>query len=272
MDGESENTQKHRNPVSAYIHTLGEHKNFFKSTFRNYFFGKYKAAYLGIAWHFLTPLFYFVLCYFMMTAVRGRESEVIVLLASGIFVYHILIGSITGGATTFISGAGLIKKMHFPREMLIYVQILIHVLVALICYAFLFAIIAVLNYGVNFAALMYFPLFLALSVVFAIGCQLFLSSVTVYVRDIQYFLSAISMAFFVLSPLRQMVSEMSGLRAQIVMYNPMTYFMEPMHQIFYLKECPDLWWVGMAALCAFAFLTLGAVTYHRLKRGIVERL
>jgi len=263
---------KRKNPIKEYFMSIYSQKNFMKSFFVKQFYGRYKSTYLGFLWNFISPLIYVILLYIISTEVRGRDPEWLIMIMSGIATYQLLLSGITSGCSYFTGGASMIKKMYFPREILVYVHVMIKIVTALMLYVIVLTLMFIFGRPFNIVALLYFPLILVLAALFSIGCSLILSSITVYIRDIQLAVTSITMVFFVITPLRGPVSEFTGIRGELMMYNPMTYYIEPMHQIFFFGAIPNTEMLITAVLISFAFLILGALVFRKLKHGFVERL
>ena len=260
-------------PVKTKLNELYEYRNMVRAQVIRTLFGRYKNSVLGFAWNFIMPLVYMALSYVIFSEIRQNSMDnFIVFLSSGIFIYSFILSGITGGAGVFTSNSGMIKKMYFPKEVLVISNLISGLIVALIGYVVVILTALVTGHGLSPLAIPVLLLMLLLGSVFFIGCSLLLGSLTVYVRDVQYALSAISMAFFVCTPIRSMMSDAEGMLATIYELNPLTYFIEPVHQMFYLKQTPDLYYITLAALIAIAVFIVGYAVFKKLKRGFVERL
>ncbi len=272
MSGEDSRLPGPIERLKKYIETLRGHKNFMKSLFMKSFFGKYRETHLGVLWHFVSPMITLSLLIVITLEIRERDFDFVILLASGVFIYHILVSGVTKGTGHFLRGSNMIKKMYFPREILVYVQISIELVVALICYAILFIIIGIIGFGVNWRAMVWFLPIVLMACLTAIGFSLALSSITVYLRDLQYALTSTSIIFFVLTPLRDSIYNYHGLRGELMWYNPFSYFIEPLHQIFYDKVEPELWMIEVCIAITVVSLLIGYLVFSKLKHGFVERL
>ncbi len=271
MDSSNKKHER-KNPIKDYYTSLRSQKNFMKSLFIKSFVGRYKNTYLGFLWNFISPLIYIILLYIISTEIRGRDPEWMIMIISGVAAYQILLSGVTSGTGYFTGGASMIKKMYFPREILVYVQVLIRIIVSLIIYAIVPILMALFGRPFNPVALLYFPLIMFLIALFTIGCSLLLSSITVYVRDIQHAITSITMIFFVTTPLRGSIYDFSGMRGSLMWCNPFSYYIEPMHQIFYFGALPDSGMILVASMLSIIFLLLGIAAFSILKHGFVERL
>lgn len=259
--------------IENKLHELYEFRNMIRAQVIRNLFGRYKNSILGFAWNFITPLIYIVLCYIIFTEINKNPIEnFLVFLASGIFMYNFLLGGITGGASVFTGNSGMIRKMYFPREILVISQAISALIIASIGYVFVFIAAFCSGISFNLISIPVTLIMLLLGFLFFIGCSLLFGSISVYVRDVQYLLASISIAFFVCTPIRSLMSNADGLILKIYEINPLTYFIEPMHQTIYLSDCPDLFYMGIAILITLVTLIVGYSVFWRLKRGFVERL
>ncbi len=258
--------------IKGKLKELYEYRNVLRSLVEKGLFGKYKNSALGFLWHFAMPIIYIVLCFFINTEVRDRAEYYWILVASGIMIFHMLTSSVAGGTSCFTGNSGIIKKMYIPKEILVFSKATVHLIITVIGYIAIIAIVAISGYGVNLVALLLLP-FLFISVYFfCVGCMLALSSINVYVRDLQYLLGSMGLVFFVFSPLRTLAADVEGIRATVFWLNPFTYYLEAFHSIIYLKEVPDMFVLGMCALLPVLFMIIGIIVFNYLKRGFVERL
>lgn len=255
------------------MHELYEFRNMIHAQIVRNLFGRYKNSALGFAWNFITPIIYIALCYILFSEINHSTIDnFIVFLSSGIFIYNFILGGIVSGASVFTGNSGMIKKMYFPREILAISQAISALIIASIGYAFVFITAICSGIAINPISILITLLMLALGFLFFIGCSLLLGSISVYARDIQYLIGSISIAFFICTPIRTLMSSADGLILKIYEINPLTYFIEPMHQAIYLAESPDLFYIAFATLITLVTLLVGYAVFWRLKRGFVERL
>ena len=258
--------------IRGKLKELYEYRNVFRSLIEKYLFGKYKNSALGFLWHFAMPMVYVVLCFFLNTEVRERAEYYWIFIASGIMIFHMLTSSVAGGTSCFTGNAGLLKKMYIPKELLVFSKATVSLIVATIGSAAVLVMVGISGYGFNLLALLLIPPILIAVYFFAVGAMLILSSINVYVRDLQYLLGSMGLVFFVFSPLRTTLEEASGIRETVFWLNPFTYYLESFHSIIYFKEIPDLFILSMCFLLPVVFMLLGIIVFNLLKRGFVERL
>lgn len=236
-------------------------------------FGRYRNSFLGFGWHFVMPIVMILVYYIAFTEIRTSSiPDFWVFIASGIFPFNFMLSNLTGGAGAVVSNSGLVKKMYFPREILVFAHVISNFIVMVIGYSIILVAIFISGYGFNLSALAVLPLLLIVMAMFSMGCALLFSSLTVYVRDIQYTLMSISMVFFFLTPMYFMGSDATGILSRIIWMNPFTYFVESFHSIVYLETIPDVGILMMCLLISIVSFAIGYAAFARLKKGFAERL
>lgn len=236
-------------------------------------FGHYKNSVFGFAWHFFNPLVMLFVYYFAFSYIRhsGIENNWIYI-ASGLFVFSFILGNIVSGSGCIVSQAGMINKMYFPRSLIPLANVISTFIVALFGYLIIFVAIIISGFSLNPAALLFFPIILVLAFIFALGCILTFSSITVYIRDVQYFLGAISMVFFFLTPMYFLVDTATGILGKIIWLNPLTYYVEMCHDVIYWGRIPDLDIIITSVLISVVALAVGTIVFSRLKHRFAERV
>ena len=210
--------------------------------------------------------------YTVFTQIRTNPiPDYWVYLASGLFPFNFLVGNLSGGSGCVVGNSGLVKKIYFPREIIVLAQVISTFIVMLIGYSVIMIVIFASGYPISLALLV-LPLIMLVTFVFVTGYVLILSSLTIYVRDIQHFIGSITMIFFFMTPMYFTIDSVDGLLYTVVKLNPFSYFIESFHQIVYYGVIPEL--EIMLTCLAFAILSIiiGTMVFTKLKRGFVERL
>lgn len=247
--------------------------NILKSLTTKNLFGRYRNTTLGFVWHFVTPLMMMGVYYVVLTEVRVTSREDMwVYLTSALFPFNFMISNLTSGASSFINNSGMVKKMFFPRSMIVIAQVLSSFVVLLIGYLIVILIIVMSGFQINYIMLLCLPLILFLTMVFVLGYSLFFSTVTVYVKDIQYVLGSTSIIFFFLTPMYFFMADLSGVLSYVIWLNPFTYFVEVYHQLIYFGDIYDAKYFLICVILSISSLLIGLMTYNRLKGGLAQRL
>lgn len=262
------------NTLIGDFRDIYEARNILRSLVAKHLYGKYRNSVLGFAWNFITPLILLLMYYLIFTEIRGDSNieNKWVFITSAIFMFNFLIQCITGGTTAFTGNANMIKKMYFPKEILVLSHAISSMIVCIIGHIIVLITLAITSYPIDFYCILLLLPLLILAFIFGLGTIFFLSTLTVYVRDIQYALGSIGIALFILTPMRYMASSATGLLETILWLNPLTYYIEYVHSILYWSVFPEIGIIAMCVVLSFGALSLGYLTFRKLKRGFVKRL
>jgi len=258
--------------IKTEFREIYESRNILKSLVVKNLIGRYRYSVLGFGWHFIMPIIFLAVYYIAFNQIRAVPiQDFWVYLASGIFPFNFMLNNLTVGAGCIINNAGMVKKMYFPREIIALSQVISTFIVMLIGYSIIMVTVLVTGYGVGIPILL-LPIIFVLTFVFTLGFVLLFSAITVYVRDVQYFLSSISMLFFFLTPMYFISDTITGIFSLVVSLNPLTYFIEAFHDIVYYQTVPDLFNFLIILFLSVLSIIVGWSVFHKLKAGFAERL
>jgi len=251
--------------------------------------GKYKRSVLGWAWSLLNPLatmviFSVVFRFFLKVPVpRGDPSGVKVFaffLLCALLPWNFLANGMTGGMGALLNNANLIKKVYFPREVLVAANVASWVVSLLIE-------LAVLAVALTIAGSFVLPwlvgviVLVAIQTVFVTGVALMLAVLNVYFRDVQHLIGILIQLWFYATPIVYPLSVVPR-RAEVLGWdvplrtlyelNPMVRFVEAYRDCLYNLRVPPLG--DVAALLGVAVVTLiaGMALFNRLERRLAEEL
>ncbi|WII09732.1 ABC transporter permease [Methanomassiliicoccales archaeon LGM-DZ1] len=256
-----------------HLRELYASRSILHSLVYNNLFGRYRNSALGFAWNFIIPMVMICVYYVVFTEIRKSAiSDFMVYVLSAMFPFSFMTQNLTGGASAITGNSGMVKKIYFPREILVFAQTLSTFLIMLIGYSVSLILIAATGFSLDWVSMLFVPAVLILELIFVTGYVFLFSSLTVYSRDVQYVLNSISMVFFFMTPMYFFADEATGLLNALIWINPFTYFVEALHSAVYFGEPPDAWVISMCLLLALFALVLGYAVFRRLKRGFAERL
>ena len=259
--------------IKDNIRDIYESRNILRSLIAKDLFGNYRNSVLGFGWHFVMPLILMTIYYVIFTAIRSNSiPDFWIYIASALFPFNFMMTNLTSGAGTIVHSSGMIKKMYFPREIIVLAKIISSFIIMLMGYVLIISIIALSGHPLNPALLLLLPIVLLLMSLFVTGYSLLFSSITVYLRDVQYILSSISIAFFFGTPMYFTLDSITGLFSQLIWLNPFTYYVEAYHQIIYYGVIPEVKILVVCSLLPLFSIMIGYFVFSRLKRGFAERL
>jgi len=242
--------------------------------------GKYKRSILGWAWSLLNPLatmamFTVVFSYFLQIKAppgdpSGLKSFPFYLLI-GLLPWNYLSNGMNGGMGALIANSNLVKKVYFPREVLIFANISSNIVTLLIEMGVL--LVALLTAG-NFVLPWLAPvlLLLVIQTVFVLGLGLILSVLNVYFRDVQHLIGIVLQLWFYATPIVYPITFVPARVRTFYDLNPMVRFVEAYRDCLYDLRWPPL--ADWAYLTGAAVITLvvGAMVFAHFEPKLAEEL
>jgi ABC-type polysaccharide/polyol phosphate export permease len=265
---------------------LRRHRELFANLTLRELRGKYKRSALGWGWSMINPLaqmaiYSLVFGFFLkVPPPTGDPSGMKVFaffLLCGLLPWTFLANGITGGMGSLIANANLLKKVWFPR------QLLVASTVASFGVSFLIEM-AVLTVALLIAGNMVLPWIAPVLVValiqaaFVLGLALALSVWTVYFRDLEYLVGIGLQIWFYATPIVYPVSVVEEALEdhprlfELYMANPMAQFADAYRDLLYSLRFPTLGNVLYLLACATVSLLIGVTAFRRLDGRLAEEL
>jgi lipopolysaccharide transport system permease protein len=149
---------------------------------------RYKNSILGVLWSLLNPLFMTLVFTIVFTLMLRRGTEDYpVLFMSGYLPWSYLAASVSTSITSIVGNASLVKKVYFPREVLLSLIVL---------FVLMFAFSVKLT-----PAILMLPLIILAQTFFVLGLGFFLATANVFYRDTQHIMQVVLQAWFFLTPI-----------------------------------------------------------------------
>lgn len=262
-----------KDAVKGKIDELYRFRYMFYSLVRKNLFGKYKNSALGFLWNFITPAVSILLFYLVFENFMGRDiPSYWAYLCVGMFPFSFMNTNLIGGASNITSNGGMIKKMYFPREILPLSQVAYTFIVFLIAYAIVVALMLITGFPLSTNGMLALPLVILTMFIFSFGTILFTSAISVYSRDFEYFITAFARILFWITPVFYMIDSLTGILSKIIWFNPLTYYVQSLHEIIYFGIMPSNELLIACTLLAVVMLVIGVYVFEKLKDGFAERI
>ena len=136
----------------------------------------------------------------------------------------------------------------------------------------IFFVIIISGRGFNFIALLYLPIIMIAEYLLALSAAMLTSAITVYLRDIEYILGIISMAWQFLTPIMYPVEMVPERLRPLFNLNPMTPIAVAYRDILYYKQVPQLSTLVQGVGIGLLVLAIGIFVFEKLKRHFAEEL
>ena len=235
--------------------------------------GRYKGSVLGFLWTFINPLLQLAVYTMVFSVIlRADIDKYYLFLFVALIPWIFFSTCLTGGSAVILNEKNLVQKIYFPREVLPVAFVTSSFINML--YSFIVVLIVVLFTAqpVNFLAWCYLPIIMVVEYLFALGCTLITSAITVYFRDLEHILSIITMAWQFLTPVMYSADMVPEQLKGIFMLNPMTSIITAYREILYYGQVPNLDVLLLPLLISIIIVVIGFFVFHRLQRNFAEEI
>ena len=167
-----------------FFKDLYQYRELLKTNVHKDIRGRYKGSFLGILWTFLNPLLQ-VFVYYLVFPYLFRASLIpnfLCFLITGIIPWNLFITVVNGGTTVFKANGGIIKKVYFPREILLVSQVLSGIVNFLISCIIILIFCICTGAGISYHLIL-LPVLIAIEGLLCLGIIFILGSINVYVQD-----------------------------------------------------------------------------------------
>ena len=221
---------------------------------------RYKRSRLGLLWAIINPLSMLVVYFFVFQVVfqvanRQSSSSYAAMLIAGLFPWHFFSHSLSSSPWSVLNHAELIKKVYFPRHLLVLASIASELL--LFCITIVLVIFGLWLMGVTPTGyLLLIPPLIVLELGLVAGACFAASALAVRFRDIQYLINAVLMPWFYFTPVLYSLpmlrsKGLPGWVTHLIWLNPLAGLIVSWQQVL----CPSPEWLALPtakALLAFA--------------------
>lgn len=232
---------------------------------------RYKNSYLGYLWSIGNPLALAVVFYFVFVVVAGArfgQKDYMALLICGLFPWQWFQNSVSGASLTFVGNSSLIKKVFFPRELLVYAMVMSDLIHFLVSIPIIFAAVLIVGLPPSFMWLA-FPLVILPQLLLVSGVALFVSTINLFFRDLERLVVVMLTLAFYCTPVIYPESEVPAQFAPYMKLNPMAPLIACYRDVFMNNSFDFQNWILAMGYGIVAFL-VGYLVYSRLKWRFAE--
>jgi lipopolysaccharide transport system permease protein len=246
--------------------------------------GKYKRSVLGWSWSLLNPLATMEI----FSVVFGRLLKVPpetspsgltnypAFLLCGLLPWNFLSNTMNGSMLALLGNAGLIKKVYFPRQILV-VSTMLALAWSFVIEIVLLGVFLLILGNMVLPWLLPTLLVMVLLAVFATGVGLILSVLNVYFRDLQYLVGIGLQLWFYATPIIYPISQVDKASIpewmkSVYAANPMVGFVAVFRDLLYNLQFPD--WEQLLYVVAWSVgvLVVGMAVFRRFEPRLAEEL
>ncbi|MCX6695644.1 MAG: ABC transporter permease [Candidatus Altiarchaeota archaeon] len=233
---------------------------------------RYRGSVLGFLWSLLNPLFilltlYVVFHVFMNVTIPNYELYLLL----GIVLWNFFARGTMIGLTSIVGRGSMIKKVYFPREIVVLSLCLTELYTTICTLAMFFVILLVLKPEFSYTMLL-FPLVILKEFLLILGISLGLSALYVYYRDIVQIWDVVLQAGFWVTPIVYSLSIVPEKYLSLYMLNPIAIVIVSSRDLLIYQTPSPL--VGLLAGFAYyiAIFAIGYFIFHRLEPRFAEEV
>ena len=238
--------------------------------------GRYKGSVLGFMWTFINPLLQLLVFTLVFSIImRANYEQYYLFLFVALVPWMFFGSSVQDGSTCIMRESNMVKKIYFPREVIPISTVTSAFVNMILTFLVVFAVVIVAGRSINPLALLCLPVVMMVEYILCLGIALIVSSITVYLRDLQYILGIFVMALQYMTPVMYGVDmvERSGAGKWLILIfnlNPMTPIIKIYRQIIYYGEVPELSSLLIAVVVGVVFIVVGEILFKKLQKGFAE--
>ncbi len=190
---------------------------------------KYRRSALGYVWSILNPLLMMlVITTFISHLLRHGVENFPIYYLTGSVIFTFFTEATTTAMTSVYGSAALIKKVYIPKYLFPLEKVLfsfVNMLFSLIACVIMFIIMQAPVYWTVLLS----PIPMIYVLIFAIGCGLILSSLSIFFRDIVHLYGVFTTALMYMTPIIYSAADLgdtglAGIAVKFIYLNPLTHY------------------------------------------------
>jgi lipopolysaccharide transport system permease protein len=254
--------------VQNTVPRLARDRALFRNFFRRELFSRYLGSVSGMAWAFLHPLALLAVYHFVFTTVfRAGQMDgksFLLFVAVALWPWLAAQEALQRGTVSIAGYAGLIRKVAFPHELIVYASVAATLVLQFIGYLVVLLVLALFGEPVRFEGLLLaLPLWLILAVAIT-GLSLGLAALQVFIKDIEHILLPVLMILMYLTPILYPLSLVPASMRPWVAVNPFGYLVDRLRDALLEGRLALHWGDAVAIVVALALFAGGRWVFLRL--------
>jgi lipopolysaccharide transport system permease protein len=254
------------------------HRQLFNKLLQRDFAERYQGSYLGLFWSFFLPLLSLLVFTFFFGVIfqsrwdRGGQegmAQFAIILFVGLTLYNFIAECINRSPGLILSRQNYVKNVVFPLEILPIVLVAsaaINLGIGIV----VIALMQILFYQIIHWTVIFLPLIVLPLLLIGLGLSWFLSSLGVYIRDIQHIVVPLSQLLMFLSPVFYPLSALPDYLQPWMALNPLAAIMEQAREVLIFGQIPI--WHSYFSVLVFSIVIalLGNYWFLRTRKGFAD--
>jgi lipopolysaccharide transport system permease protein len=233
---------------------------------------RYKQSFLGLFWVILNPFFLMLIMSFVFsTIMRFGDLGVPypVFLYAGLLPWTFFSVSLSSSMDVFFGNSSLLKKVYFPRQILVLSNLLAKAFDFFLSSLIFFGLMLFFKVPFSWFILFFIPIYI-LHFIFTYAIALILASLNLFYRDIQYLFNLILNLWFYLTPIIYSTEYFPEKYRWIFKINPMSVFINAYRQVLLGGDWPSWSSLAVAGAITGILLVLANLIFNKLQKSFAD--
>ncbi|GIW65396.1 MAG: sugar ABC transporter permease [Candidatus Parcubacteria bacterium] len=235
---------------------------------------RYKQSFLGFLWVVLTPLFQMLIFNFVFSniiSVSHLKVPYAVFVYFSLLFWNFFANCLNYSVNVLVADASLIKKIYFPREIIVLSSVLAKLFDFLISFSMFFVLAFYYKVSFQLSFLLILPVFF-LQFIFVYSLSLIFAVLNAYYRDFQYLLNLLVNLWFYLTPIVYSVDMFPEKFRWIFYLNPMAVFIEYYRSVVFNSSFFKLTDLFFMAFFVFSLYFFSYFIFNKLQKYLADVL
>ena len=255
-----------------FFKNLYNYRELLKTNVKKEIRGKYKNSFLGVLWSFLNPLLQIAVYAIVFPLIlRNTQENYVIFLCCGLIPWTFFSTAISRAAFTMVENGNILKKVYFPREILPISIVTSEAVNFLISTIIIIGFVIFGGLGIT-KYIIFYPIVLIAQYLLLIAIAFIVSSISVYIRDLQHLIGVALQLLFYATPIVYASDSIPENFKWILNINPMTYIINGYRDIFYNQKMIDIVPLVILIVCAIMACVIGYLIFNKLQKGFAEQL
>lgn len=238
---------------------------------------RYKGSFLGLLWSVINPLFMLGIYTFVFTSVFNLRWSITddskinysLIIFAGLIVFNFFSECVSRAPNSIVHNVNFIKKIFFPVEILLIVNVLAALFNFMI--SFLILVIACIYFiDSQYLHLLFVPIIFVPFIFFTLGCSWAISAIGVYFRDITQIISFFLTILLFTSPIFYPASSVPEKYQIFLLINPLSSYIEMLRSIVIYSSLPNFNDVFFTYIYSLIFFATGLFVFRALRKGFAD--
>jgi len=192
-----------------------------------------------------------------------------IFLYAGLLPWTFFSLSLTSAMGVFIENSSLIKKIYFPREVLVLSTILAKTFDFFLSLILFFVLMIYFRLPLTFSIFFFIPIFL-IQFLFTYSLALILSALNLFYRDIQYLFNLVLSLWFYATPVIYATEFFPEKYQFVFKLNPIAIVINGYRKVLLGGNLPNFFSLGLLSIISLIFFLMVKKLFKKLEKGFAD--